>query len=320
MNILSLFDGMSGLQIALNNLGVNYDNYFASEIDKYAIQVTLKNYPKTMQLGDIKTLNVSNLPLIDLISFGSPCQDLSVAKQNRQGLEGERSGLFYEALRILNELKPKYFIVENVASMPKEAKNEITRCLFGIEPVLINSSLLTAQNRKRLYWVGKLNNEGFYEKIIIEQPEDKKILLKDILESGLSYQDKSYTLTASYNGAIFWNTLAKKQRTMILEPIRIGHYNKGGQGDRIYSVDGKSVCLQSNSGGKGAKTGLYKIDLPNGEYLVRKLTPSECEKLQGVNIGYTDCVSNTQRYKMIGNGFTVPIIEHILKKILTKNC
>ena len=246
------------------------------------------------------------------------CQDISIAKQDRKGLAGDRSGLFYEALRILKEVKPKFFLAENVASMSKEVKEEITKELFGIEPVLLNSALLTAQMRKRLFWIGKLKEDGTYEKIEIPQPKDKGIMLKDILESGNTYQGKSYALTASYNGAIFWNTLEKKQRTMILEPIRLGHFNKGGQGDRIYSVEGKSICLSANGGGRGAKTGLYKIDLPDGEYSVRKLTVNECCRLQGFPDNFCDNVSATQGYKALGNSFTVPVIEHILKVIYGK--
>ena len=354
MKILSLFDGISALQQAFKNLGIEFDGkdnvYFSSEIDKYAIQITQKNFPNTKQLGDIKELfttdegfeNVkkneslyksvlNQLPEwrhketleleknnIDLLSFGFPCQDISIAKQDRKGLAGDRSGLFYEALRILKEVKPKFFLAENVASMSKEVKEEITKELFGIEPVLLNSALLTAQTRKRLFWIGKLQENRTYKKIEISEPEDKGILLKDILESGNTYQGKSYALTASYNGAIFWNTLEKKQRTMILEPIRLGHFNKGGQGDRIYSVEGKSICLSANGGGRGGKTGIYKIDLPDGEYSVRKLTVNECCRLQGFPDNFCDNVSATQGYKALGNSFTIPIIEHILKVIYEK--
>lgn len=344
MNVLSLFDGISGTQQALKELNIPIQNYLASEIDKYAIQITQKNFPDTKQLGDVKRIKfyedwddnniwVFNegshqfiyhdnwgLPYIDLLSFGFPCQDLSIAKKDRKGLEGERSGLFYEALRILKSVKPKFFIAENVASMSKDVKEEITKELFGIEATTINSALLTAQTRKRHYWVGKLQQDGTYTKVDIPQPKDAGILLKDIIESGITYQDKSYAVTASYNGAIFWNTLQRKQRTMILEPIRLGHFNKGGQGDRIYSINGKSTCLSANGGGRGAKTGfylaptelngenynniyllqsgsLYKIlengdkgdlqadfgrhDLPDGYYIARKLTIKECERLQG---------------------------------------
>ena len=147
----------------------------------------------------------------------------------------------------------------------------------------------------------------------IDQPEDQGIYLRNVIEDGVAYQDKSHSLTASYNGAVFWNSIVKKQRTMI--PIRMGHFNKGGQGDRIYSIQGKSVCLSANGGGRGAKTGLYKIDLPDGEYKVRKLTPTECCRLQGFPDNYVSMVSNTQGYKGLGNSFTVPVIKHIINQL-----
>ena len=148
------------------------------------------------------------------------------------------------------------------------------------------------------------------------QPVDKGILLKDILESGEPWNEKSYCLTASYNGAVFWNTLQRKQRTMIAEPVRLGHIgNSDGQANRVYSIEGKSVCLQANAGGGGAKTGLYKIDLPDGDYTIRKLTPVEVERLQTLPDNYTEGISKAQRYKCIGNGWTVDVIAHILKNI-----
>lgn len=383
MKILSCFDGISGCQQAFKNLGIEFDGvdnqYYASEIDKYAIQITQKNFPNTIQLGDVKLLNKQSIPFlntipdsfqvtlwgwrhpmfsrsIDLLVAGFPCQDLSIAKKDGKGLNGERSGLFYELLRIIKEVKPKHILIENVASMKKEWKEKISQELgFGFTE--INSALLTAQQRRRCYWVAKLQNDGTYKKVDIEQPQYKGMLLKDIIESGLPYQEKSHSLTASYNGAAFWNSLQKKQRSMILEPIscairgrynsdrqseqrlelrndnkvncittvdkdslvcepiRLGHFNKGGQGDRIYSIEGKSVSLSANGGGRFAKTGGYRIDLPDGDYIVRKLTPIECEKLQGFPVNYTEGIANTNRYKALGNSFTVPVIEHILKTL-----
>jgi DNA (cytosine-5)-methyltransferase 3A len=332
---LSLFDGISGARQALKELNIDCE-YYASEIDKFAIQVAKNNHPDIIHIGDVKGIsteddyifyNQNNDPMknggsfksnVDLLIGGSPCTDLSIAKKDRQGLSGERSSLFFEYVRILKEIKPQYFVLENVASMSSDAKNEITNNLFGIEPVLINSSLLTAQQRKRYYWVGALQKDGSYKKIDIKQPEDKGIVLKDIIESGNCWQEKSYSLTASYDGAVFWNTLEKKQRTMIAEPIRIGQLNKGGQADRIYSVEGKSVCLSANGGGGGACTGLYliKINLPNGDYTIRKLTPKECARLQGFPDNYHEGISNTQAYKCYGNSFTVPVIKHILQHFI----
>ena len=245
---------------------------------------------------------------------------------------------------------------------------------------VINSSLLTAQQRKRIYFVGKLQEDGTYKKVEIQQPQDKGILLKDILESNVDNKyniseqhtvammkhnknfktrdlnGKTTALTASYykqpldgnyilvepicvasrgrnivdgkrqdikgakteqrlepNLNFKTNTLTSVQKdNLILEPIRLGHFNKGGQADRIYSVEGKSVCLSANGGGGGACTGLYKINLLDGDYRIRKLTPNECARLQGFPDNYTNCVSNTQAYKGYGNSFTVPVIKHIL--------
>lgn len=322
-NVLSLFDGISCGQLALKRAGIEFDNYYASEIDKYAIQVTQKNFPNTIQLGSVTDVWAKNLPKIDLLIGGTPCQDLSIAKANRKGLKGERSGLFWHYVRLLRTCKPKWFLLENVASMSKESKEEITK-VMGVEPILINSALLSAQQRKRLYWTNIPN---------IIQPQDKGIILQDILESGKeckqktsivcepicvnsqsgrggidglqpSLQDRIY----SYEGKM--SSLTQIQ-SKIAEPYRIGQLGKGGQGQRIYSVRGKSVSLSANGGGQGAKTGLYKIDLPDGEYTIRKLTPVECERLQTLPDNYTEGISNTQRYKCIGNGWTVDVIAHI---------
>lgn len=302
MNVLSLFDGISCGRVALERAGIKVEQYLASEIDKYAIKVAKKNYPDTVELGDVKDVWARNLPKIDLLIGGSPCQDLSIAKQNREGLKGTRSGLFWHYVRLLRTCKPKYFLLENVASMPKEAKSIITKEL-GVEPILINSALVSGQQRKRLYWTNIPN---------ITQPADKGILLKDILETNAeTYIPKAESLTASYNGAVLWNSLKKHQRTMVAEPIRIGQIGSNSQANRIYSVRGKSVSLNANGGGMGAKTGLYKIDLPDGDYTIRKLTPIECERLQTLPDNYTAGISNSQRYKCIGNGWTVDVIAHI---------
>ena len=324
IKVLSLFDGISGARQALKELNIDCE-YYASEIDKYAIKVAKANHPDIVHIGDVKNLfkyhhfndgrysQFYNMARgeFKLLIGGSPCQDLSIAKKDRKGLEGDRSSLFYEYLRILNEAKPKYFILENVASMSKESKEIITKELFGIEPIMINSALLTAQNRKRLYWVGKLV-DGEYKKVKIEQPEDQKIYLKDIIEDGFVDRDKSYCINANYyKGGNLKSYFEKGRRQLIFDkPVRIGHFNKGGQGDRVYSIDGKSICLSANGGGRGAKTGLYDIDKT-----VRKLTPTECCRLQGFPDDYVSMVSNTQGYKGLGNSFTVPVIKHLIQSI-----
>lgn len=308
MNVLSLFDGIGGCRQALKELNIDCQ-YYASEIDKYAIQVAKANHSDIEHIGDVR--EVQEYSNIDLLIGGSPCQDLSIAKKDRKGLEGKRSGLFYEYLRILNETKPKYFILENVASMSKASKDIITKELFNIEPIMINSALVTAQQRKRLYWVGKLF-DGKYEQVKIEQPEDKKIYLKDIVEEGFVDRIKSYCLDANYyKGGNLKSYFEKCRKQLVFnKPIRLGHFDKGGQGDRVYSIKGKSICLSANSGGKGARTGLYKI-----EGVARKLTITECCRLQGFLDDYVSIISNTQGYKSLGNSFTVPVIKHLLKSM-----
>ena len=399
MKVLSLFDGISCAQQALKELGVKDLTYYASEIDKYAISITQKNHEDTIFLGDVTKIkangnywdNIPKLENIDLLIGGSPCQDLSIAKKGRQGLSGSRSGLFYEYVRILNEVKPKYFVLENVNSMPKEAKETITKELFGIEPIMINAALVSAQNRKRLFWVGKLVGDT-YERVDISLPEDKGILLRDILEIEVdekyiikdtnNYERKSYgakgkilsdelkspTLQAAMGTCGGNNILIKDKSNTIRtsgrssgindkhnwDTIRIGQIGNGGQGERIYSEEGKSDALAANGGGQGAKTGLYAISVSeqvigrkrqaDGTFkrhleprdddkssaltsnlnrslvqeneIIRKLTPIECERLQSLPDNYTEGVSNTQRYKALGNAFNVEVIKHILKHII----
>ena len=307
MNVLSMFDGISCGQVALGRAGIEVENYYAAEIDKYAIQVTQRNYPSTIQLGDVFNVDYSKLPKIDMVIGGSPCTHWSIAKKNRETTsEGIGFDLFMQFVKAVETCKPKYFIYENNHSIHKDIKIAISEKL-GVDLIMIDSALLSAQRRKRCYWSNIPN---------ITQPENKGILLKDILLDGsVSWTDKSYCLTASYNGAVVWNTLERKQRTMVAEPVRLGHLNKGGQGDRIYSVRGKSICLSANGGGRGAKTGLYKIDMPDGDYVIRKLTPIEAERLQTLPDNYTAGISNTQRYKAIGNGWTVDVIAHIMQGI-----
>jgi DNA-cytosine methyltransferase len=295
MNVLSLFDGISCGLVALKRNQIPIQNYYACEIDKYAIKVSKHNHPEIQHLGSVVGLVPPKN--IDLLIGGSPCQDLSIAKKGRKGLDGERSGLFWEYVRILKECNPKYFILENVNSMSKESKQTITEAL-GVEPIMIDASLVSAQSRKRLFWTN-ISVKGL--------PKDKGILLKDILQDAevddrMVSNGKAYTLTASYNGAIVENSIKRKQRTMV-----IGHIgNTKAQANRVYSTEGKSVSLSANGGGLGAKTGLYDV---NG---IRKLTPIECERLQGLPDDYTKEVSNTQRYKCLGNAFNVDVICFIL--------
>ena len=350
MKVLSLFDGISCARVALDKAGIPVEMYYASEIDKYAISISQKNYPDIIQIGDVKDISSVGAE-IDLLIGGSPCQDLSIAKRNREGLAGNKSSLFYEYVRILNEVKPKYFVLENVASMARVDKDTITKKLSGIEPVMINAALVSAQNRKRLFWCGELQEDGTYKQVVVPQPEDRGILLKDILIDGITERDKSLCVTATYSRANPIDYFEKHSRQLIYTK-RVAQIGKGGQGDRIYGPEGKSVTLSANGGGRGAKTGLYLIkgaalrtwprtkvsgitrekraetrkdnksntitsvqtdSLVEDNYILRKLHPIECERLQSLPDNYTEGVSNTQRYKALGNGFNVEVISHILK-------
>jgi len=307
MNLLSLFNGISGAQLACERAGIKTTCY-ASEIDKYANQITLKNYPNTIMMGDVLKWKSWDLPKIDIMVWGSPCQDLSIAGKQK-GLGGERSSLFWESLEIFRKAKPKYWIMENVASMKKEDREMISFQL-GVQPVEINSALVSAQSRKRLYWTN----------LKIDQPKDLKITLQNILDYGITEKDKSYCLDASYHKGT--NSLQyltnSRQQVVFNKPLQIGFIGKNRMAERIYRIEGKSVCLKANGGGLGAKTGLYKIDLPNGDFYVRKLSPIECERLQTFPDNWTEGCSNTQRYKMLGNSFTVDVVAHILRCVPTE--
>ena len=316
MNVLSLFDGISCGQVALERAGIKVDNYFASEIDKYAIKVTQKNYPNTIQLGDVCNIKCNELPKIDLLIGGSPCQGFSFAGK-QLNFNDPRSKLFFEFTRILKEVNPKYFLLENV-KMKKEYQDVISKHL-GVEPIEINSALVSAQDRKRLYWTNIPN---------ISKPDDKGILLSDILETEVD--DKYYINT---DKAIEICDIEVNKR-------KIGYIGTDSLGRRIYSIHNKSVTLMA-----ARNTGLYWIPcitperinkrqngqrfkpsnskfytltatdkhgvLMNGQ--IRKLTPLECERLQTLPDNYTEGISDTQRYKTLGNGWTVDVIAHIFR-------
>lgn len=297
MRVLSLFDGISCSRVALERAGIEVEAYYASEIDKHAIAVSTKNYPDIVQLGSVVGLTPPDN--IDLLIGGSPCQDLSIAKKDRKGLDGDRSGLFWEYVRIKDECKPTYFILENVASMPKKDRDLITITL-GVQPVLFNASLVSAQSRKRLFWTN----------LKFDLPEDRGILLKDILQPDAEVDErmvvdgKAFTLTASYQGAVEGDSIERKQRTM----VKVGHIGKSdAQANRVYDPSGKSCTLSALGGGLGAKTGLYQT---TGR--IRKLTPIECERLQSLPDNYTDGIAKTNRYKCLGNAFNVDVVAHIL--------
>lgn len=277
MNVVSLFDGISCAYVALQKANISIKSYTAYEIDKFAIAVSTKNFPTIKRGNDVKSLTTAIQ--CDLLIGGSPCQDLSVANKERKGLGGERSSLFWEYVRIKNLLNPKWFILENVASMKKSDKDIISKAM-GVEPVLFNASLVSAQNRKRYFWTN----------IPFTLPDDKGIKLQDVLETTVN--EKYYIKQTKEE------CMKKKQ----------------SQGYRVYDIGGKSVCLSANGGGIGSKTGLYSIS-----NRIRRLTPVECERLQGLPDGYTSCVSDTQRYKCCGNAFNCDVIAHILNSIKTSN-
>ena len=306
MKVLSLFDGISSGMLALKRAGIPVEEYHAFEIDKYAMEVSKKNFPEIVQHGNVFDGNFKDFQGYDLLIGGSPCTYWSISKKNRETTsDGEGFRLFMEYVRALNKSKCRYFLYENNYSIHRNIKNEISEKL-GVQPIMINSALVSAQQRKRCYWANLPD---------ITQPEDKGILLNDILDNAVGWHDKSYCMTASYSKAVLHNSLKRNQRTMVAVPVRIGEYGKGGQGQRIYSVYGKSVTLSANGGGQGAKTGLYKIDLPDGDYIIRKLTPIEAERLQTLPDNYTAGISDTQRYKCIGNAWTIDVIAHILKNL-----
>ena len=307
MNVLSLFDGMSCGQIALQKSGFQVDKYFASEIDKYAIKVAKANYPDMVHLGDVRDVKADDLPQIDLLIGGSPCQGFSFAGK-QLNFDDPRSKLFWEYVRLLRELQPKYFLLENV-KMKQESMDVITEAL-GVEPIFINSNLVSAQNRQRYYWTN----------IPMDKlPDDKGIMLKDILEDGYVDRDKSHCIDANYfKGGNLKSYFEKHRRQLVFSEDGLCHVGdadlKGhGYNRRVYHPDGKAPSLCAASGGNLEPKAFISPDS------WRKLTPLECERLQTVPEGYTAHVSNTQRYRMLGNGWTVDVISHILNGIGDNN-
>lgn len=436
--------------------GISVESYHAYEIDKYAIQTATHNFPQIVECGDVFEADFSKHKGIDFLIGGSPCTYWSIAQKNNRETEASGIGweLFSQYVKALKEVKPKYFIYENNKSMSKAIRESITKT-FGFDAICINSALVSAQNRQRLYWVGKRNEDGTYSKVDVQQPEDRGILLRDILDGAvdLTSNDKAWTLTASYQfGVPAWNTIERHQRNLAVEPVatpigetkdgksycltagysngsgeNIGNYaahtlekgcksmvaeplnttDKGksqtikaqyqntsvanivkykstygatgvsekvdtsyqvgalprpngelstSQAFRVYDINAKSVTLKAGGGGAGGKTGLYAIPiefengvptkvisssdgktytvysvvngiivikgkeypikLQDGYYIIRKLTISECKRLQTVPEWYEFPVSNAQAYKMLGNGWTVDVITHLIKSCL----
>lgn len=288
MNVLSLFDGISCGRIALERAGIKVDNYYASEIESSAIQVTQLHYPDTIQLGNVFDLNFEELKKlnIDIIIGGSPCTFWSISRRDRETTcEGFGFELFSKYEEAVKVLRPKYFLYENNYKIAEEITNEITTRL-GVQPKVVNSALVSGQQRYRQYWTN----------INFTLPEDKKICVNDIID----LEDKEEDL-------MYCSKIRKECSQYSSKCVRIGEIGKGGQGERIYSAYGKSVTLTANGGGRGAKTGLYLIN-----NVVRKLSCLEAERLQTLPDNYTAILkSKSDRYKAIGNGWTVDIIAYI---------
>lgn len=409
INVLSYFDGCSGGNQALEMSGIKVKNYFACEVDKFAITVTQKNYPNVIQLGDVTNVNLGLLPKIDLFIGGSPCQSFSFAGKRKgmatkdnieiytldyyltlkeQGFEFEgQSYLFWEymrALTYLRKINPKVkFLLENVEMGEKWEK--VLSKAIGVNGIHINSALLTAQNRKRIYWTNiGMQPSGLFGDLesVISQPKDKSILLKDILDQdveskyylsekalyGLISQTEKHAKKG--NGFSFNPTTGDKKGNAITNPgknrvddnfivhnmlPRSSTTGKGGTG-HLTRNDGKTYCLdtgntnavefkcaamrgrnpdnpKSRVSGLPTKqqieprsddktnclTSVQKDNLVLGDYSIRRLTPIECERLQGMKDNYTQGVSDSQRYKMIGNGWTIPVISHIFNYYKNEN-
>ena len=278
-NVLGLFDGISCGQIALQRAGIEYENYYASEIDEPAIKIAMKNYPNTIQVGNVCSLTSKDLPTIDLLIGGSPCQGFSMLGK-KLNFDDDRSKLFFEFVRLLKELKPKYWLLENV-KMSKTVQAEINK-LLGVEPIEINSALVSGQNRRRLYWTNIPD---------IEQPTAKHITGQSLLE------DSSFLPATVRKGKDGGPRQIVAPATEKLGCITASYY-KG------VNADGRPAKVSSSD-----KYGDYASDR------IHMLSPIEAERLQTLPDGYTEGVSKTQRYKMIGNGWTVDVIAHIFRNM-----
>ena len=333
---IDLFAGIGGFHQAMNSY--NGECVFASEWDIEAAKTYYSNY-NIKPAGDITKIDAKDIPKHDLLCAGFPCQAFSISGKQK-GFEDTRGTLFFDIARIVDFHQPKALLLENVR-MKKEYQDIISEYL-GVDPIIINSNLVSAQNRTRYYWTNIPN---------IEQPRDKGLLLKDVTEDGLQSlglaqrgrYDENGKVIQKYelNGTEKSNAMTTVSKdTLLFIPVDKHSSNSGlvclggvmksthklwldngkllqrnfSQGNRVYSNEGKSATLNANSGGIGGKTGLYEI-----EGVIRKLTRLECERLQTVPDGYTSAVSDTQAIKMLGNGWTVDVIAHIFKGLLDEN-
>ena len=341
---------MAGAMLTMLTLDQKVDRYVAYEIDKYAVQTASHNFPMIEHRGDVIGADFTEFKGFDWVMAGFPCTKFSIAQKNDRETTpygGEGWMLFEQAWRAVQEAQPKYILFENNKSMAQPIQDEMSR-IIGFHPININSSLLSAQARNRIYWVGKRNPDGTYSQIKVEQPEDKKIMLKDILESGYVDREKSYCLKHQAGNV---RDYFKKHHTQVAfeyvgDLVRIGDIDTTADAHRVYSCFGKARTLKANAGGQGGKTGLYlvpvpdefvkdvcdkgllyrvedckittshgvfNVNLPDGYYLIRKLTVLECKRLQTVPEWYDfSVVSDTQAYKMLGNGWTIAVIAYLV--------
>lgn len=376
----------------MKNAGVDVDEYCAYEIDRYAVDVAKHNFPEIKELGDVFDADFSIHEGVDFLIGGSPCTYWSIAqKPDRREKVASGIGweLFSQYVRALREAKPKMFIYENNKSMNDAIRSSISET-FGFEPVYINSSLVSAQDRKRLYWVGIRNEDGTYRQVDVETPHDRNIMLRDILDFKIATNDdyeRMRVRQATSSGFVkieagncvdllyersrtrrgrdmhdksnclqtkneFYQYVGMVDKSAPAYPIKVFIFPRKdgvqtqGQAFRVYSQDAKAVCLKSNVGGSGAKTGLYAIDnyedgcetyevrngrievngrqypikIRDGTYCIRKLTIDECKRLQTVPEWYDlSCVSETQAYKLLGNGWTCDVITHLINSCM-KEC
>lgn len=288
MKVLSLFDGISCGMVALERAGIPVEKYVAYEIELNAIKISKKNYPQIEHCGDVTTADFTQYQGFDLLIGGSPCQDLSNYKYDRgdvKGLEGSKSNLFYHFVRALKECKPKYFLLENVASMEQKWADVISEEL-GVQPIMINSALVCGAERKRLYWTNIPD---------VTQPEDKGIILNDIVIPAEQVPQKYwYDKDFTYNG-----DEKKVQCTLHIN----GHRNM----KEVYNLNGKCNTLLCDGDGGNRQKKIYQAGK------CRKLMPIEYERLQTLPDNYTEGVSDSKRYTAIGNGWTVDVITHIFK-------
>lgn len=290
IKVLSLFDGISCGRVALERAGIEVERYIAYEIEPSAIKISKKNYPDIEHFGDVITGDFYQFKGFDLLIGGSPCQNLCPASNSYkckkiQGLDGAKSKLFYEYIRAMNEMKPTYFLYENVGTMNDRDKNIISE-YFGRNPIMIDSNLVSAQNRRRYYWTNIPN---------VSQPNDKKILLKDVLIEKENVSEKWFHSQKAIDYMMRYVGKTGRKRL----------YN--GQGV-TFNTDLKSSTVTANFR-KGVPYNVYVYS----EQEMRRFTPEECELLQTLPYGYTAGISDTKRYETIGNGWTVDVIAHIFK-------